>query len=355
MELERNKDGLMKYQIHLVVVSLISLLWAQNPQLSEPEDSPAIAAPDGLVTDWIIHHTPDGIHPILQRTVADAENNLYLLFWSNEWASHTGAQLGIFKYNASGSQIWDTYYPLERHQIVDPLGKGVSWAPLAIADQEGNLYISTIVLNDSTGYDIRSLKFYTTGQLAWERSFGGDSLDTPTAITLDGDSAFCIIGQSEGVDGYSDIVTIRYDSSGTLQWQARLDGPAFTFYIPSGIQVDATGSVVVFGYSYDVLHGEKVLLAKYGVGGDFLWMQQYQEDEEVWRTYSLRSDMAGSLPDFGMISVYSSMTVTVPCSGFAPRTIPVWPTLTSILVPGAIVSIHRGTAIWYSGCGARQR
>ncbi|UCD38403.1 MAG: T9SS type A sorting domain-containing protein [Fidelibacterota bacterium] len=284
----------MRFTTLAAVPGLICCLWAQSP-LAIPAHPPAIVTSDSLATEWLIHHSPDGTDPILLQTFADAESNLYVLFWANEWTSQTGAQLGIFKYGASGSVLWETYHPLDVYSVDDPFGNSIRRDPLAVIDSAGNLYISAVVRNDTTDFNILSLKIYSTGQLAWQQQLSSSGLEIPAAVTLGGDSAFIVTAQSEGTDGYPDIMTITYDSSGTLQWQARLDGPAFTSHVPLGIHVDMAGAAIVFGYTYNVSHGEKILLAKHSPGGNLLWSQQYQENGIIWRAYALRSDTVGSI------------------------------------------------------------
>ncbi|MFC1547813.1 hypothetical protein ACFL5M_04735, partial [Candidatus Neomarinimicrobiota bacterium] len=168
--------------------------------LPENSDSPTIAASDSQITEWLVYHEPDASYPELVQTTADGAGNLYVLFWSDQWTNYTDAQLGIFKYDASGSSLWETFYPQDRYTVDDPFGNNIRRYPLMIADSEGNLYISAPVQDDSAGLDILSLKFHSTGELAWEQHYTSDGLDIPVSITLDGDSTFYVTGQSDGSD-----------------------------------------------------------------------------------------------------------------------------------------------------------
>ncbi|MFC1548097.1 hypothetical protein ACFL5M_06180, partial [Candidatus Neomarinimicrobiota bacterium] len=280
----------MKYQIHLVVVSLTSLLWAQNPQLSEPAYYPALTGSDSLVTEWRINHTLDANYGELFSTLADGGGNFYVLGWSAQG-------LGILKYDASGNFLWDEYRPSQRYYLEDVHGNS-SWThPFADADTQGNLYLSIVERNDSTDFDILNLKYDASGQLAWQQLYNGtaDGIDLPKGIVMDGDTALYMIGQSAGEDGYPNTLIIRHDSSGAVQWQAILDGPAFTFYIPKGIHLDYEGSIIVYGIAYDQLHGQKILLVKYSKDGTLQWSQIFQDDTIQWEACALRSDGQGNL------------------------------------------------------------
>jgi hypothetical protein len=280
----------MKFQIYLAMVSLANLLWAQNPQLSEPAFYPTPTGSDSLVTEWRINHTLDAKFDGMARTLVDGGENFYALGYS-------GQGLGILKYSAEGEILWNEHYPSQRYYIDDIYGNTGWTYPFAKADLQGNLYLSIVERNDSTDFDILNLKLDTAGQLAWQQLYNGttDGIDLPKGIVIDGDTALYVIGQSAGEDGYPNILTLRYDSSGALRWQTILDGPAFTFYIPKGIHLDYEGSIIVFGLVYDQLHGQKMLLVKYSKDGTLQWSRIFQDDTIQREARALRSDEQGNL------------------------------------------------------------
>ncbi len=86
-----------------------------------------------------------------------------------------------------------------------------------------------------------------------------------------------VAGRSDDNDGDYNIVTYKYDSSGTLLWRKP--------YIHSGsshakgIAVDATGNVYVAGYAGNG-QGKNCLIIKYDTAGNVVWMQSYDNDDE---------------------------------------------------------------------------
>ena len=151
-------------------------------------------------------------------------------------------------------------------------------------DSLGNVYIagSTSPVVISTGNDYATVKYNSSGALQWEAFYNGtaNSLDIASAIAVDPQGNVYVTGSSPGIiSGHtsgSDYATIKYDAGGNELWVRRYNGNS-TFFNnvadnAADIAVDDLGNVYVTGRSYSD-DGETVncLTIKYDGGGSQLW------------------------------------------------------------------------------------
>ena len=79
--------------------------------------------------------------------------------------------------------------------------------------------------------DMWLIKISATGDLLWEKSFGGSSFDVARHITATQDNGFIIVGNSRSQDidldmnqGQNDIWIVKINESGDLKWQKSIGG-----------------------------------------------------------------------------------------------------------------------------------
>ena len=94
-------------------------------------------------------------------------------------------------------------------------------------DAGGNVYVAAAVKNTSTGYDMGVLKYNSSGSLTWSYSWNGagNGDDIPTMITIDAIGAISsyVVGLSEASNGLSDYGMIKVSNTGSLTWSQYYD------------------------------------------------------------------------------------------------------------------------------------
>jgi len=103
---------------------------------------------------------------------------------------------------------------------------------------------------------------------------GGTGRDEGWAITIDAAGKILVTGQSQNLNGNYDMVILRYNSDGTLDSSFGVDG--ITVHdgavggVDSGggaIDIDATGKILVAGYSYNASGDWDMALWRYNNNG----------------------------------------------------------------------------------------
>lgn len=135
----------------------------------------------------------------------------------------------------------------------------------------GAVYTCGFVNTASTGRDLVLVKFDSTGVQQWIATYDFNSLDDRArALYVDGSGNVFVTGFSEAASGNKDIVTIKYNSSGTQQWASRFNGSNNTDDEGNDILVDGSGNVWVCGYATIIGKGKDYQILKYNSSGTLL-------------------------------------------------------------------------------------
>ena len=90
-------------------------------------------------------------------------------------------------------------------------------------------------ITESKGqYDFWVINISNTGELLWQKSFGGSEIDEARAITNSGDGNFIIVGDTRSMDGNisenkggADLLVIKINPEGDLIWEKTIGGSSF--------------------------------------------------------------------------------------------------------------------------------
>ena len=153
----------------------------------------------------------------------------------------TGGSEGDYltiKYDADGNKLWEARY--------NGTGNGADYAEAMAVDANGNVYVT----GSSWGNDVdyATVKYNSGGVLQWEARYNGIGTDRPAALAIDGNGNVYVTGASEGT--FWDYATIKYDANGNQIWVASYTTPdtfGFSYDQAKAIAVDAVGNVYVTG------------------------------------------------------------------------------------------------------------
>jgi hypothetical protein len=196
----------------------------------------------------------------------DSIGNFYVTGFCNTH-SLTNVDYCTVKYSPAGEQLWAAEY--------DGPGHGDDVAKVVAVDCWGNVYITGYSKGNSLDY--ATIKYNSEGVQQWVSRYNGsaDRTDIVNAMVLDSSGNVFITGSSQGVHTNSDIVTLKYDSTGQVQWLTRYNGPAGGEDAGMSIALDYRGNLCITGYSEGVGTEADIITFKYTNSGQLSWEARY--------------------------------------------------------------------------------
>ncbi len=154
------------------------------------------------------------------------------------------------------------------------LGSNAAVAEDVAADAYGNIYVTGMSIGSGTSEDFYTVKYDTSGNIDWEARYNNDSVngsDVPQAIAVDSAGNVYVTGPSRGSGTSADYATLKYDSGGVLVWVARYDGPSSQGDAAHDVAVDSSGGVYVTGASMGSDGIYDFVTVKYDSDGNIAW------------------------------------------------------------------------------------
>ena len=136
------------------------------------------------------------------------------------------------------------------------------------------------------GHDFWIVKLSSTGDIEWQKAYGGSSYDDAHSIQQTSDGGYIVAGETESFGaGQDDFWVLKLSSTGDIEWQKTYGGSSN----------DRAYSVRQTGDGGYIVAGET---SSYGAGGYDFWVIKLSSNGEIeWqKTYgSAGSDQANSI------------------------------------------------------------
>jgi len=202
------------------------------------------------VIQW--QHKLSGSADLFGTSVAvDSSNNVYVCGYSDVY-------LVVAKYDSTGTLQWQRLF-----------GGTVQGNSVAV-DASGNVYVAG---TSSTNSSIIVAKYNTSGTLQWQRSLNSAASDEVNSVAVDTAGNVYITGQSGTYGpGTYNIILVKYDTSGTLQWQRSFSSTGTVNDYAKAMVVDSSGNAYIAGNS-DSTFG--FVIAKYNTSGTLQWQRSF--------------------------------------------------------------------------------
>lgn len=238
---------------------------------------------------WVARYNGPGNYIDYAVSIAvDASGNVFVSGYST--GINTDYDFTTIKYSSSGIQLW-----VQRYSSSGNLGDQVK--SMAI-DAAGNIYITGSSYETGESSNFTTIKYNSAGTQIWLQSYNGpgNNSEIPFDITVDNSGNVFITGSSTGSGTSLDYCTIKYNSSGILQWIQRYNGTGNYIDQSYSIAVDPQGDVYVTGTSRETVSGSDCTTIKYSSNGAQLWIQKYSGPGNLNdQAYSLALDQAGNV------------------------------------------------------------
>ncbi len=202
--------------------------------------------------------------------------------------SRGGLDYWILKLNSSGEIVWQKTYggaqPEFYAYVVQTTDGGYFVGGYSESDVSGDKTDPT-----KGQRDFWVLKLDSSGEIVWQKSIGGSLLELLTAAFQTADGGFLVGGYSssgisgdktENNRGETDNWIVKLDPSGNVTWDKTYGGNASD--VPRDIIQTADGGYLVGGYSKSNISGDKTensrgdydyWVLKLGSNGDLVWQK----------------------------------------------------------------------------------
>lgn len=174
---------------------------------------------------------------------------------------------------AQVSEVWSRSY--------NGVGNGFDQIYAMTLDGAGNIYVTGSSFGGAgTGADIVTIKYTPAGDSLWVKTYNGpgNSTDIGRSIAVDTAGNVFVTGESRNgpSSGSEDFVTIKYLANGDTAWTRRYDGLGGLADFPAGLAIDDSGNVYVTGGSNAGASGNDIVLVKYDTDGVLQWVSRFE-------------------------------------------------------------------------------
>ncbi len=201
--------------------------------------------------------------------------------YSNSFSSSNDVYL--VKTDGQGNVQWQKTYGGNKLDM--------GWSVLELKDK-GYLLHGCTLSKDTTNQDIYLLRLDLSGNIIWEKTYGSKKDERTTNLLTLADGNYLLIGEriiQDTVD--RDSYLLKLDTSGNIIWEKTFGGPRNerTYYGAETNQGDylITGSILPYN------NGKAdILLLKISREGDLIWSQTYGEKEvhDISHSFSRNKD-----------------------------------------------------------------
>ncbi|WP_452220623.1 hypothetical protein [Lacinutrix salivirga] len=200
----------------------------------------------------------------------------------NAQARHAGGDYWTIKLDSSGALEWSKYY-----------GGSFTDTPYGVVQTEDNGFImvgssdsaDVDITNNKGSYDFWVIKISNTGEILWEKNYGGSEIDEARNITATTDGNYIIAGDTRSNttdvssnNGAADLWLVKINPLGEIIWEQNYGGTGFD--VARDIKNTQDGGFIISGSSRsadgDVTENKgqnDAWIIKVNSSGSLLWQQ----------------------------------------------------------------------------------
>ena len=164
---------------------------------------------------------------------------------------HAGGDYWSIKVSSTGNLVWSRFF-----------GGSFTDIPFGVVETSNNEFIiagssdsnDVDITGNKGSYDFWVVKAAATGNMVWQKSFGGLEIDEARGIANTNDGNFVIVGDTRSSDqdittnnGAADLWIIKIDDNGNLVWNQSIGGTNFD--VPRSIRLTSDNGFVIAGSS----------------------------------------------------------------------------------------------------------
>jgi len=171
--------------------------------------------------------------------VQDASGNIYIVGATP--VTGQGYNIDVVKLNASLGIAWQQTY--NGANSLDDIGKGI------VVDASGNVFVAGYTTTSTHGKDIVTIKYNSSGTQQWVNTYNDaqNGNDEGSEMAIDASGNIYVTGYTTTAIDQADFYTIKYNGSGTELWNIHTDGLTHLNDKAMNIAIDNNGDIIVTG------------------------------------------------------------------------------------------------------------
>jgi len=189
----------------------------------------------------------------------------------------------IVKYDSSGNVTWKKTFGGSSVDYFVSVQQTSDGGYIAVGNSESaNQDLSGL---NKGNYDAIIVKYDSSGNVTWKKTFGGSNTETFSSVQQTSDGGYIAVGNSNSTDqdmqslnkGGTDAIIVKYDSSGNVTWKKTFGGSSADYFI--SVQQTSDGGYIAVGYfesnDQDMQGLNKgdwdAIIVKYDSSGNVTW------------------------------------------------------------------------------------
>jgi uncharacterized delta-60 repeat protein len=165
----------------------------------------------------------------------------------------------VLKLNSTGNVTWQKAYG----------GSSTDHGRSIQQTSDGGFIVAGRTASYGAGdYDIWVLKLNSTGNVTWQKTYGGSNWDDTDSIQQTSDGGFIVAGSTNSYGGYADCWVLKLNNTGNVIWQKTYGGSDHD--AASSIQQTSDGGFIVAGYT-----------GSYGAGDYDIWVLKLNSNGNI--------------------------------------------------------------------------
>jgi len=206
-----------------------------------------------------------------------------------------GYDFWVLKLDSSGNITWQKTYG----------GSSYEYANSIEQTSDGGYIIAGYTSSFGAGsQDMWILKLDSSGNVTWQKTYGGSESDMAYSIQQTSDGGYIVAGRMEPSGaGYYNFWVLKLNASGNVTWQKTYSGSSYDE--AKSIKQTSDGGYIVAGYTESFGAGyEDIWVLKLDSSGNVTWQKTYGgSNDDRAKTIKQTSDggyiVAGSTESYG--------------------------------------------------------
>ncbi len=201
---------------------------------------------------------------------------------------HAGGDYWLLNISANGDLIWSRYFGGTFTDIVHDIIESENGEFFAIGSSDSE---DVDISNNKGTYDFWIVKTTSSGNMIWEKSYGGSEIDEARGIVHTSDGNYIVTGDTRSNNqdvsinnGGADLWMIKISSQGNIIWNRSIGGSSFD--VSRSVKSTADNGFVIAGSSRsfdgDVSKNQgqnDAWIVKVDNNGNLLWEQTFGGSE----------------------------------------------------------------------------